>query len=139
MKLILPPRISLFYISLVMLPWLIWLGLNGLNLTPSLGHNDNDWFELLFVVGIIPIGEEIIFRGKIQSYLKHKIPYRWLAITGVNLCYVLTHIVISSDPIYLLLVALGGIMLSLLKEFKNCIWLPIVAHCYFKLCVFLLN
>lgn len=67
--------------------------------------------------------EEILFRGFLQNSWKNRFGTKW-AIFLTGLAFAIAH----TNPWYFHFYLILGILLSLLKEWKNSLWIPIIAH-----------
>jgi uncharacterized protein len=85
------------------------------------------WHEAImkgFVLAVIPaFCEEILFRGMLQNSWKHRFGTTWgILLTGF--AFAVAH----TNPWFFHFYFILGVSLSLLKEWKNSLWIPIIAH-----------
>jgi len=81
----------------------------------------------VITVGLVPVGEELLFRGVLYPTVK-QIGYPRLALWGVSLVFAATHM----NLLALLPLTFVAIMLTLLYEETGNLLAPIVAHCFFN-------
>ncbi len=81
------------------------------------------WLEILAVVVMIPIAEELLFRGILQGELRRVAP-AWLAIAITVLIFSFFHIL----PFQIAFVIIPGLVLSVVYELTRNILIPILMH-----------
>jgi membrane protease YdiL (CAAX protease family) len=85
---------------------------------------------------IAPLGEEIFFRGMIQSAMTRAVPpkprsyrHRWIAIGATSLIFGMLHL---STPDQIPALAVLGVVLGYTYERTGCLWVPILVHVLFN-------
>ncbi|GBF11432.1 CPBP family intramembrane glutamic endopeptidase [Tepidibacillus sp. HK-1] len=92
-----------------------------------LGASQNGWlgsiFEILMIGLLVPIAEEIMFRGLIQTIIHRKLG-KWVGMILTALLFALIHVDLSLlAPLFVI-----GMVLSWLKVYFNSLWPPIMFH-----------
>lgn len=82
-------------------------------------------FALLVALGsvLVPVGEELIFRGVVYSWLR-----RWGAVLAVSASSLLFGLLHGPHPVFLAHAALMGVLLALLYEGSGSLWPGVLAH-----------
>jgi membrane protease YdiL (CAAX protease family) len=81
------------------------------------------WLEILAVVIMIPIAEELLFRGILQGEIRRVAP-AWLAVLLSAVAFALFHIM----PFQIAFVILPGLVLALVYELTRNLLIPIFMH-----------
>ncbi len=89
--------------------------------------SENIWMIILSTCILIPIAEELIFRGIIQGELRRVMP-GFLAVLIQALIFALVHI----DPVQVAYVIIPAIILGAVYEWTKSILVPIVLHMVFN-------
>jgi membrane protease YdiL (CAAX protease family) len=89
------------------------------------------WQIALFLF-ISPILEEIVFRGLLQDLLIKKIANKFIAFSILNLGFMLAHVHVQHDVVYLLLIFICGVLYSLIKDYFLFLRYPIMVHICFN-------
>ena len=81
------------------------------------------WLEILAVVIMIPIAEELLFRGILQGEIRRVAP-AWIAVLLSALAFALFHLM----PFQIAFVILPGLVLALVYELTRNLLIPIFMH-----------
>ncbi|MGI6091287.1 MAG: CPBP family intramembrane glutamic endopeptidase [Saccharofermentanales bacterium] len=81
------------------------------------------WLEILAVVIMIPIAEELLFRGILQGEIRRVAP-AWLAVLLSAVAFALFHLM----PFQIAFVILPGLVLALVYELTRNLLIPIFMH-----------
>lgn len=81
------------------------------------------WLEILAVVIMIPIAEELLFRGILQGEIRRVAP-AWVAVLLSALAFALFHLM----PFQIAFVILPGLVLALVYELTRNLLIPIFMH-----------
>ena len=120
--------------SMLWISFLIYLGNTStwlkeqyqayINAVQSLLHVEGYfWLEILAVVIVIPIVEELLFRGILQGEVRRVAP-PWLAVLMSAVAFALFHIM----PFQIAFVIIPGLVLALVYELTRNIVIPIFMH-----------
>lgn len=102
---------------------------------PTFSRTDISFLNALYLFLIIPICEEIIFRGKIQKYFESKINYHG-AIIITSLLFTLIHIFSGSGLIFILA---SSIFLGYAYFKTDNIFLTIIIHSLYNITTFYIS
>ena len=129
--------IVLSVILLIILDYSLNISLNILvfNQLPTFSRTDISLLNALYLFLLIPISEEIIFRGKIQKYFESKINYNGAIIITSSL-FTLIHIFSGSGLIFILA---SSIFLGYVYFKTNNIFLIIIIHSLYNITTFYIS
>lgn len=97
---------------------------NYIDAVESLQHAEGYfWLEILAVVIMIPIAEELLFRGILQGEVRRVAP-GWLAVSLSGIIFALFHVM----PFQIAFVIIPGLVLALVYELTRNILIPIFMH-----------
>ena len=127
--------------ALIVAP-VIWLGLY-LALNPAITPRwslDHPWWFLKLVL-IIPILEELVFRGLIQEYISQHTNRRWGLLTVANvitsLIFTAMHFLFHA-PLWAVAVIFPSLIFGYFKERHTSLVSPIILHIFYNLGYFVL-
>jgi len=131
----LPACWAMLTLSEYVLKW--WTGLEQLPSHPTLVTLADPrvpaWVKVVARIGpllVVPVAEELFFRGILQSYLKQYLESRWLALLVASVCFGGAHMVQPQVVIPLTGLAL---ILGYLYEKRGSLVAPILLHALFNL------
>ena len=131
------------FLASIIIPVFIWvIYLVFTKQIPSFYFVKNDQLKFSLLVFIIPILEEIVFRGLIQEYLNAK--FCNTGIKSISYANLITSILFVSlhlfyQPVYFaLLVFIPSIIFGFFKDKYNSLQPPIFLHCFYNAGYFLL-
>ena len=120
---------------------LVWFGLY-LALQPVLNLNwsrDHPWLFFKWVL-VLPILEELVFRGLLQDFFQRRIAKRWGAISAANLITSLIFMgvhFISHPLLWATLVIFPSLVFGYFRERHDSLSSPIALHIFYNAGYFL--
>jgi membrane protease YdiL (CAAX protease family) len=125
-----------FYLCLGLGP-LTWLLMSFLYpVRDSTGVPDLPWYQLFLVLLILPVLEEIVFRGLLLEVLAKRFRQRFAQLTLANLLtslvFVALHLIHSASG-WALLVFFPSLVFGYLKERHASLISPILTHIFYNL------
>lgn len=86
--------------------------------------------QMLLTMLLVPLGEELVFRGALWSGFKKIKNNLWVPFIGTSILFVLAHswAALSLGPLYVIAKVPATIILGLLRYYSDSIWPGVIAH-----------
>ncbi len=126
---------AVFFVGNAVIGRLLTTGDQNVAVVYELKHGTPQWIIAILIACVIAPGEEIFWRGYLQTELEKE--YGALGMALAAMAYTLVHVP-SGNPVLILAAAVCGTFWVLLYRSFRSIWLNIVSHIAWDLAVFIL-